>query len=402
MEPVSGARPGPGSATEPADAEPRPSVLVVDDEVALLRAYVRSLEMHGFRVEAVESGSAAIDALRRGSFDVILSDIDMPGMNGLRLLERVREHDLDVPVVLITGAPSVETAAHAMEHGALRYLVKPVHLDALIKATSDAVKLHRIARAKRQAIDLAGGVDRLVGDHAGLENRFARALATLEIAYQPIVSWTRQRVYAYEALLRSREPSLPHPGAVLDAAERLGRGRELGRRIRQLAVAPLADLQDDVILFLNLHPNDLLDDELFSDRGPVADCASRIVLEITERASLHGMADVPARVARLRDRGFRIAVDDLGAGYAGLVSFALLEPDIVKLDMELVRHVHLEPTKQALVRTMVTMCRELGITVTAEGIETVEERDELIKAGCDLLQGYLFGRAEHAFLAPRL
>ena len=75
-----------------------------------------------------------------------------------------------------------------------------------------------------------------------------------------------------------------------------------------------------------------------------------------------------------------------------LVSFALLEPDIVKLDMELVRRVHLEPTKQALVRTMVTMCRELGITVTAEGIECVEERDELVKAGCDLLQGYLFAR----------
>ena len=97
--------------------------------------------------------------------------------------------------------------------------------------------------------------------------------------------------------------------------------------------------------------------------------------------------------------GFRIAVDDLGAGYAGLTSFAQLEPEVVKLDMALVRGVHQQPTKLTLVRTMITMCRELGMLVVAEGIETPEERDAIVDAGCDLLQGYLFAKPGPAFPA---
>src|SRR5262245_28623691 len=102
-----------------------PRVLVVDDDAALLKGHARILEKAGFQVATAGDGAAAIRTLDQGAFNVILSDIDMPGMNGLQLLEQVRARDLDVPVVLITGTPSVETAARAMEHGALRYLVKP-------------------------------------------------------------------------------------------------------------------------------------------------------------------------------------------------------------------------------------------------------------------------------------
>jgi EAL domain-containing protein (putative c-di-GMP-specific phosphodiesterase class I) len=123
-------------------------------------------------------------------------------------------------------------------------------------------------------------------------------------------------------------------------------------------------------------------------------------LEITERASLDGIKDVRNRIASLRKLGFRIAVDDLGAGYAGLTSFTLLEPDVVKLDMALVRDVHREPKKLTLVKTMIMMCKELGIAVTSEGIEVAEERDELARAGCDLMQGYLFAKPGVAFPVP--
>lgn len=367
-------------------------VLIVDDDEPLLRAHARALTRQGFEVEAVTSGAAAEEALERTSYGVILSDIDMPGMDGITLLEHIRQHDLDVPVIMITGAPSMDTAIKAMEHGALRYLVKPVDLSELGQVASDAVRLHRLAKAKRQALELAGGVEHLVGDRAGLVASFGRAMDTLYIDYQPIVSWSNRTVYAYEALLRSREPSLPHPGAILEAAERLGSVHELGRRIRDRAIAPIASLPENALLFLNLHPDDLLDATLFAADTPLAAVADRVVLEITERSSLHGLDDVPGRIASLRKLGFKIAVDDLGAGYAGLTSFALLEPDIVKLDMALVRDLHRQPTKQTLVRTMVTMCKELGIVVTTEGIETSEERDELVRAGCDLMQGYLFAR----------
>jgi EAL domain-containing protein (putative c-di-GMP-specific phosphodiesterase class I) len=90
--------------------------------------------------------------------------------------------------------------------------------------------------------------------------------------------------------------------------------------------------------------------------------------------------------------GFRIALDDLGAGYAGLTSFTSLEPEFVKLDMSLVREVHDNRTKQKIVRAMVGLCHDMGKQVIAEGVETPEEQQALVELGCDLMQGYFFGR----------
>jgi EAL domain-containing protein (putative c-di-GMP-specific phosphodiesterase class I) len=388
------------NATEPTRSRPR--ALLVDDDGTVLRAYGRVLKRHGYEVEMAADGESAVAALCRASFDVILSDIEMPGMSGLALIDKVREHDLDVPVVLVTGMPSVDTAVDAVQHGALRYLVKPVELDALVEGADDAVRLHRIAKANRQALELIGGGGQLVGAQAGLVAQFAGALASLYLDYQPIVSWSEKRVFAYEALLRSREPSLPHPGAVLGAAERLAKVQELGRLIRAKATLPMATSDTDALLFINLHPKDLLDPQLFESDTPLTAMASRVVLEVTERASLHEIHDVSARIQALKKLGFRIALDDLGAGYAGLTSLALLEPDVVKLDMALVRGIDREPTKQTLVRTMISMCNELGIIVIAEGIETTGERDELVRAGCDLMQGYLFARPGTPFPNPQL
>ncbi len=385
------------AAVSPSASQSRARVLLVDDDEVLARSYARMLSQEGYDVEMRFDGEAAVEAVRRDAYDVVLSDIDMPRLGGLALLERIRAYDLDIPVVLITGAPSLETAIAAIEHGALRYVPKPVDAARLRAITADAVRLHRLARAKRQALDLAGGADRLVGDRAGLIASFGGALRTLWMAYQPIVSWSRRAVFGYEALLRSREPALPHPMAILDAAERLDRLHELGRAIRVRAAQPSEPVGDGAMLFVNLHTQDLLDEDLFDPTSKLAAIAGRVVLEITERSSLHAIRDVQARIARLRAMGFRIAVDDLGAGYAGLTSFAQLEPEVVKLDMSLVRGINAQPTKKTLVRTMIAMCRELGMQVVAEGIETPEERDTIVEAGCDLLQGYLFAKPGPAF-----
>ena len=378
-------------------AVPPPRVLLVDDDEVLLRSYARALSGEGYEVETHLDGESALEAMNVRSFDVVLSDLDMPRLGGLALLERIRAHDLDVPVVLITGCPTLDTAIAAIEHGALRYVPKPVDASKLRTITADAVRLHRLAKAKRNALDLAGEDDKLVGDRAGLLGSFGRALDSLWMAYQPIVSWSKRNVFGYEALLRSREPLLPHPGAMLDAAERLDRLHDLGRTIRARAVDPVGSMPEGVALFVNLHTRDLLDEDLYDPERPLARIASRIILEITERASLHDVRDVQGRVARLREMGFRIAVDDLGAGYAGLTSFSQLEPEVVKLDMSLVRDCDKQPKKLTLVRTMISMCSELGIQVVAEGIETGEERDAIVWAGCDLLQGYLFAKPGTAF-----
>jgi EAL domain-containing protein (putative c-di-GMP-specific phosphodiesterase class I) len=217
------------------------------------------------------------------------------------------------------------------------------------------------------------------------------------MAYQPIVRAKEHTLFGHEALLRSTEPTLPHPGAIIDAAERLGRLPDLGRAIRASSAESVEPKPEAGLLFVNLHTRDLLDPTLTSPESPLSRIAKRVVLEITERASLHEIKDIPSRVAQLREMGFQVAIDDLGAGYAGLTSFALLEPEIVKLDMSLVRNVHKQSTKQKLIRSMTGLCKDMGMMVVAEGIETVEERDQLVELGCDLLQGYLFARPGQPF-----
>jgi EAL domain-containing protein (putative c-di-GMP-specific phosphodiesterase class I) len=217
------------------------------------------------------------------------------------------------------------------------------------------------------------------------------------MAFQPILDMSVPGLLGYEALMRSEEGSMPHPGAVLTAAERTGRLLELGRRVRLLSAAAFAAAPASCLLFVNLHTRDLLDPELYDTRSGLAGIAGRVVLEITERASLDDVGDVLARVQRLRAMGFRIALDDLGAGYAGLSSFAALEPDFVKLDMSLVRDVHRSSIRQRLIGSITKLCTDLGMRVVAEGIETADERDAIRDLGCDLLQGHFFAKPGRAF-----
>ncbi|HVU02263.1 MAG TPA: EAL domain-containing protein [Polyangiaceae bacterium] len=373
----------------------RPRVLVADDEEALLRAFSRVLGQAGFQVSLATSGDEALRLLAESSFDVILTDIQMPGASGVQLLRAVRERDLEVPVLLMTGAPDVGSAAEAVRLGATEYLLKPLPFDVLEKTVRRAVAMGALAKAKRESIRVLGTDRPEAGDRTGLMVTLDRALESMWLAYQPIVRAETRTVVAYETLLRSNEPALPHPGAVLDAAERLGRLHEVGRKVRRLAPVPMNGGGE--LLFVNLHSSDLLDEELFSSSSPLHRMAKRVVLEITERASLDAIRDVRAVVARLRGAGFRIAVDDLGAGYAGLTSFALLEPEFVKLDMTLVRDVHRNAVKRKLVRSMTALCKDMGIAVVAEGIETPEERDTVVELGCDLLQGYALARPGRPF-----
>ena len=376
------------------DAASRGLILLVDDEQSIARAYARTLGAAGFSVETAGDGRAAAAAARDRDFDVIISDITMPEMNGLELLRAVREHDLDVPVVLMTGGPAVDSAVRAMEYGALRYLIKPIDPGELEEVVARAVRLHQMAKIKREALEMFRLEGKHLGDRASLEARLARAMETLWIAYQPIVSWSRRTTFAHEALVRNEEPTLRSPPDLFEAAERVGRLQDLGRVIRSQVAQTLAAHPTDGLLFVNLHALEMEDDSLLAPDAPLSQYASRIVLEVTERAPLERIRDVGTRVAQLRALGYRIAIDDLGAGYAGLTTFAHLEPEVVKVDMSLVRGLDKSAMKQKLLGSIIGLCRDLRIEIIAEGIETEEERDALIRLGGDLCQGYLFARPD--------
>jgi EAL domain-containing protein (putative c-di-GMP-specific phosphodiesterase class I) len=366
----------------------RGRILLVDDDEALLRAMKRAMTAAGYDVATASDGRRATDLLAKVTFDAIVSDIDMPRMDGIELLRAVRRRDLDLPVILITGAPQLKTAIEAIAHGALQYLTKPIDLALLGKAVARAVALNKVAKLKREALILVrrGG---LGADHHALGASFELALETLWMAYQPIVRVSDRSLFGYEALLRSEVKALPCPGDVLDAAERLGQVHDLGRKVRAAVAAAIPGTPGPSVFFVNLHAHDLMDETLLARDSPLSAFADRVVLEITERESLEGVKDARQKVADLRAMGFRIAIDDLGAGYAGLTSFATLEPEFVKLDMALIRDVDTSSTKEKLVRSMTSLCKDLGMMVVAEGVETLAERDMLVDIGCDLLQGYV-------------
>jgi EAL domain-containing protein (putative c-di-GMP-specific phosphodiesterase class I) len=131
---------------------------------------------------------------------------------------------------------------------------------------------------------------------------------------------------------------------------------------------------------------------------PLLPFADRIVLEVTERAQLSSSEDLAATVQRLRDAGYRIALDDLGEGYAGLSWLVKLAPDIAKIDMSLVRNIHMSGMKRELVGLLVSACRGARTVLVAEGVEVSEEAAMLRDLGCDLLQGYYFARPSPPFV----
>jgi EAL domain-containing protein (putative c-di-GMP-specific phosphodiesterase class I)/CheY-like chemotaxis protein len=375
----------------------RAAILIVDDEPAVARATKRVLSREGYQVETAAGGREAIAKARETKFDVIVSDLAMPDMDGRALLRAIRMSDLDVPFVFLTGSPNLESAIEAIEYGAFRYLVKPVATDELIAVVNRAVRWHQLAVVRREAAHELGR--RPIGDRAGLEVRFASALETLWMAMQPIVSCHDGSVLAYEALVRTEEATLRNPPELLDVAERLDRTSELGRRIRRAVAQLLPTAPRAAAIFVNLHPSDIEDDELCARDGALTPFAERVVLEITERATLDGIRGLRERVERLRRLGYRIAVDDLGAGYAGLSSLAAIEPDVVKADMSLIRGIEGSPVRQKVVSAIAALANDLRVQLVAEGVETSAERDCVAALGAHALQGYFFARPGRGFPA---
>jgi len=370
----------------------RKPIWVVDDDPVLLKGYERLLRSEGFEVVTSSSGRDAERVARERLYDAIISDISMPDMTGIELLRAVRKHDLDIPLLLVTGNPTVESAMEAIELGVFRYFEKPIDPGPFMEAVRYAVLAHRMARLKLSALELVENRGWDLSDATTLNQHFERALETLWMAYQPIVAPNDRRIVAYEALVRVVEPAFPHPGALFDAAERLDRVVELGRAIRRHVAATQNTSPTESDIFVNLHSQDLEDELLFDPDAPLSKIASRVVLEITERASLGRIRNVRSRIERLKALGYRIAIDDLGAGYAGLTAFADLSPHVVKLDMSLVRNIDQEPVKERLVRSMTQVCRDMGIACVAEGVETEAERAVIAGIGCDYVQGYLFAK----------
>lgn len=214
------------------------------------------------------------------------------------------------------------------------------------------------------------------------------------MAFQPIVNATTKEVFGHEALARG--PENQASGYVFDRVNDTNRYR-FDQACRVKAVKLASELGVNSFLSINFMPNAVYRPELCIRTTLAAADAygfpiERIILEITEGERVLDAAHLRDIVVHYRERGFKTALDDFGAGYAGLNLLAEIETDIVKLDMALIRGINLDTKRQAIVKGIVQVCNDLSTTTIAEGVETYEELSVLQSFGIELFQGYHFAR----------
>ena len=219
-------------------------------------------------------------------------------------------------------------------------------------------------------------------------------------AYQPIVDLRDRSVWAHEALVRG--PGGEPAQSVLSQVNNENQYR-FDQACRVKAIKGAAQLGIDTRLSINFLPNAIYRPEVCIRTTLEAARThgfplERIIFETTEGERIDDGAWLAGVMREYKRCGFLTAIDDFGAGYAGLNLLSEFQPDIIKLDMALVRGIDASKVRQVIVRALLRMCLDLGIEVVGEGVETAAERDFLYDAGVRLMQGYLFSRPAFAAL----
>lgn len=219
---------------------------------------------------------------------------------------------------------------------------------------------------------------------------------SFSMAFQPIVDLRNKSVFAYEALVRGTDGS--------GAASVLGRVNEENRyafdqACRVKAVELAARLQIPCFVSINFLPNAVYKAETciratLNAARRFGFPIERLIFEITENEEVVNKDHLKDIIKEYKLKGFKTAIDDFGAGYSGLNLLAEFQPDIIKLDMSLVRRICKDPVRQAIVQGILGVCKALNIDVIAEGVETNAELQQLLVLGINLYQGYLFAKPE--------
>lgn len=380
-------------------------VLLVDDtaaNVTLLRAI---LERAGLRhVRSYTDSREAVASLQQQP-DLALVDLHMPHLDGYAVLERLVERAAGsyLPTVILTADASPEALRRALECGAQDFVTKPFDATEVLLRVRNLLQtsyLHKELRLHnrwlRSKVDEQRAHEEAErGERSQQEARISSVLRTRALApvYQPVAELRTGQVVGVEALSRfSGEPLRP-PDVWFAEAERVGLGTDLQLLAIQQALGALDKLPPDVFLAVNLTPGVVLDPDrrLLHMAEGVLD---RLVLELTEQVPVEDYDALNTAIAPLREGGGRLAVDDTGAGYAGLKHLIALGPEIVKLDLSLTRGIDHDPARRALASALVRFGHDTGARVVAEGVETEAEFEALRALEVPWAQGYLIARPQ--------
>lgn len=375
----------------------RPLVLAVDDDPVQRELLGVVLERAGFDVALAADAEQALRLATTGCPDLVVTDAVMPRTTGLELIEHMRRRlgHARVPAIVISGTADIEARIRAFDTGAADFLAKPFDPQELVARVNAQLRTARQwtdhARAMVEEIrDVHPDPGRARG--AGTVGAAGRVLvdriiadADYRFAFQPIVTMGALRVVGYEALARF--------GAGIDTLDLLDVAGQAGRRVAlelallEGALGAASVFPEGTWIHVNVSPLAAMAPEL---PEIVAAAHSHVVLEITENALFD--ADGANHLRASLPENCRLAIDDVGAGYAGLSRLIDLRPDIIKIDRSMIAGIHADPARQALVAGLVTFGEVTDAMVIAEGIELADERDMLRELGVRFAQGYLFAR----------
>ncbi len=342
----------------------------------------------GYRLERMRASDLLVEPTVQGNAFVLLlgppragRTLDLADLARVRarLKRGLREHiERHVPAE-VTEEFGCFVGASRMRSDAGVTLERVVYRS-LEQAFADALR-DRDVEIRRHALQL----------HRVLE------LGLVHAVYQPVVDVVAHRVVGYEALTRVCHGRFTNADLLFKAATESDSLWSLERLCRRKALEGLPEMAPDELLFLNVQPDALYDPELrdvgFLDRLREAGLTpERIVLEMTEHSAVRDFGSFRRTLHHFRSRGFRLAMDDVGSGYSGLQAIAELSPDFIKADMTLVRDLHRNAIKRELIATIRRFSDSTGITLIAEGVETLDELRTLRTLGVRCAQGYLFAR----------
>jgi EAL domain-containing protein (putative c-di-GMP-specific phosphodiesterase class I)/FixJ family two-component response regulator len=358
------------------------------------------LEQLGCRtMYPVSDGRAAVEVLAKlgSSIDVIISDLDMPGMDGMELIRRMSEHNHTAALIVVSAAPpailrTIGTMAIAYGINFIAALQKPL----TVKKLQDVLALLAPVEGRSHEVEM---------EISQLDVADAIRNGELEAFFQPKAQMPGGRVCGAEALVRWRHPQVGFiaPSGFMGLVEASGLARDVAQVVARSAMVHCqawraADL--DLTVSVNLSPALLADTSLADRMTSIAAEAGienrHVTFEVTEGAAIQDRARILETLTRLRLRGFGLSIDDYGTGYSSMERLSQIPFTELKIDQMFVRDAAADPTRVTFIESTLEMASKLGLSAVAEGVETQREWEMLLGLGCKLGQGYFIARPMEA------
>lgn len=354
-------------------------------------------------ISIVHDPTEAVELMLRDLPDGVVLDLHMPVLDGYGVLAELRQGlgpDRFVPVLVLTGDTTRSARERALDAGANDFLTKPCHEIEFVQRVRNLLSIgrryhtvrHRNVVLQAELDASTAAVRRVVDEVARRRETMLDTIArrSFRSVYQPIVDLRDRTVVGVEALARFGGPPHRPTAEWFDDADELGLSVELERAAIEVALGGLPDLPAGMFLSLNASPSSVVTGEILDAIRDVP--GERLVIELTEHNRVDDHERVRSAVDELRSRGVRIAIDDVGAGYAGLQWILRLRPDMIKLDLELPRGIDGDPVRRALTTALLEFGVQSGARVIAEGIETAGELTTLAQLGVTWGQGFYLAR----------